>query len=74
MKYIEMKSEGYTYRYDFDPIPTTNEAFDPNVVTYQEDLSNANLVLSICIDLVQNIFGEKKVKEALKEMYGVDCK
>ena len=24
MKYIEIKSEGYTYRYDFEPMPSTD--------------------------------------------------
>ena len=28
MKYIEIKSEGYTYRYDFEPVPSTAESLD----------------------------------------------
>lgn len=27
MKHIEIKSEGYTYRYDFEPVPSTAETF-----------------------------------------------
>ena len=28
MQYIEIKSEGYTYRYDFEPVPSTAESLD----------------------------------------------
>lgn len=29
MKHIEIKSEGYTYRYDFEPVPPTDEKRKP---------------------------------------------
>lgn len=32
MKHIEIKSEGYTYRYDFEPVPTTAGAFKPYII------------------------------------------
>ena len=42
MKYIEIKSEGYTYRYDFESVPSTNETFNPNIVIPTEDRSSAS--------------------------------
>ena len=67
MKSIEMKSEGYTYRYDFEPLLSTDETFNPNVVIPVEPLSNAGECLHICLDMLRCIFSKEKVKEALKE-------
>ncbi len=67
MKYIEIKSEGYTYRYDFESVPSTNETFNPNIVIPTEDRSSASESLDICLDLLSCIFGKEEVRKAVKE-------
>lgn len=52
MKYIEIKSEGYTYRYDFEPVPSTAETFNPNIIISVEPRSSASESLDICLDLL----------------------
>lgn len=52
MKYIEIKSEGYTYRYDFEPVPSTDETFNPNIIIPVEPRSSASESLDICLDLL----------------------
>ena len=32
MKYIEIKSEGYTFRYDFEPIQSSTKTFNPTIM------------------------------------------
>ena len=34
MKYIEIKSEGYTFRYDFEPIQCSTETFNPTIMVH----------------------------------------
>lgn len=72
MKSIEIKSEGYTHRYDFAPIASTDETFDPNHIVYVEPLSSATECLDICLDLLRCVFGKEKVKQALRKLDGVD--
>ena len=67
MKYIEIKSEGYTYRYDFEPVPSTNETFNPNTVIPTEDRSSASESLDICLGLLSCIFDKEEVRNAVKE-------
>ncbi len=72
MKSIEMKTEGYTYRYDFEPIPSNEESFNPNTVIPVEPLSDAGECLDICLDMLRNIFGKEKVREALQDLSDID--
>lgn len=72
MKSIEIKSEGYTHRYDFALIPSTDEAFDPNHIVYVEPISSATESLDICLDLLRCVFGKEKVKQTLMELDEVD--
>lgn len=67
MKYIEMKSEGYTYRYDFESVPSTNETFNPNIVIPTEDRSSASESLDVCLDLLSCIFGKEEVRKAINK-------
>lgn len=67
MKYIEIKSEGYTYRYDFESIPSTNETFNPNIVIPTEDRSSASESLDVCLDLLSCIFGKEEVRKAINK-------
>lgn len=67
MKYIEFKSEGYTYRYDFESIPSTNETFNPNIITPVEPRTSASESLGICLDLLSCIFGKDEVRKAIKD-------
>lgn len=67
MKYIEIKSEGYTYRYDFESVPSTNETFNPNIVIPTEDRSSASESLDICLDLLSCIFGKEEVRKAINK-------
>ncbi len=62
-----MKSEGYTYRYDFEPIPSADETFNPDIIVPVEPLSDAGQCLDICLDMLRSIFGKEKVKKALQE-------
>ena len=66
MKYIEIKSEGYTHRYDFSPKPSTVETFNPNLIIPVESSSNAEESLEICLDLLSCIFGKDAVRKAVK--------
>ena len=68
MKYIEIKSEGYTYRYDFESVPSTNETFNPNIVIPTEDRSSASESLDIGLDLLPCIFGKEEVRKAINEV------
>ncbi len=72
MKSIEMKSEGYTYRYDFALIPSTEETFNPDIVTPIEPLSNAEESLRICLDLLRCAFGKDQVRRALLDLSEID--
>lgn len=67
MKYIEIKSEGYTFRYDFESTPSTNETFNPNIVIPVENRSSAAESINICIDLLTCIFGKEEVSKAIKD-------
>ena len=67
MKYIEIKSEGYTYRYDFESVPSTNETFNPNIVIPTEDRSSASESLDICLDLLSCIFGKEEIRKAINK-------
>lgn len=67
MKYIEIKSEGYTYRYDFESVPSTNETFNPNIVIPTEDRSSASESLDVCLDLLSSIFGKEEVRKAINK-------
>lgn len=68
MKYIEIKSEGYTYRYDFEPMPSTAETFNPSIIVPIESRSSASESLDICLDLLSSIFGKEEVRKAVKEV------
>ncbi len=72
MKSIEIRSEGYTHRYDFAPIPSTEETFEPNHIVYVEPLSSASESLDICLDLLRCVFGKEKVKQALMDLDKTD--
>ncbi len=72
MKSIEMKSEGYTYRYDFEPVPSNEETFNPDITVPVEPRSNAGQCLDICLDMLRSIFGKEKVREALMELDEID--
>ena len=67
MKYIEIKSEGYTYRYNFEPTPSTSETFNPNIIIPVEPHSSASESLDICLDLLSCVFGKDEVRKAIKE-------
>lgn len=67
MKYIEIKSEGYTYRYDFESVPSTNETFNPNIVIPTENRSSASESLDVCLDLLSCIFGKEEVRKAINK-------
>jgi len=67
MKYIEIKSEGYTFRYDFEPIQSSTETFNPNIIVPTENHSTASESLDICLDLLSCIFGRDEVRKALKD-------
>lgn len=68
MKHIEIKSEGYTYRYEFEPVPSTVKTFNPNIIIPVEPRSSASESLDICLDLFTCIFGKEEVREAVKEV------
>ena len=68
MKYIEIKSEGYTYRYDFEPVPSTAEAFNPNIIIPVETHNSASESLDICLDLLSGIFSKEEVRKAVKKV------
>ncbi len=72
MKSIEMKSEGYTYRYDFEPVPSNEETFNPNTIVPIEPLSDAGECLNICLDMLRSIFGQENVKDALQNLDEID--
>ena len=67
MKYIEIKSEGYTFRYDFEPIQSSTETFSPNIIVPTENRSSASESLDIYLDLLSCIFGKEEVRKALIE-------
>ena len=69
---FKIKSEGYTHRYDFALIPSTDETFDPNHIVYVEPISSATECLNICLDLLRCVFGQEKVKQALMELDEAD--
>lgn len=68
MKSIEIKSEGYTHRYDFAPIPSTDETFDPKIAFPVEARSSATESLEICLDLLSCVFGKEAVRKAIKDV------
>ncbi len=57
MQYIEIKSEGYTYRYDFEPVPSTAKTFNPNIIVPMESRSSASESLDICSVLCEHTVG-----------------
>ncbi|MBQ7811800.1 MAG: hypothetical protein IJZ70_03090 [Bacteroidales bacterium] len=67
MKYIEIKSEGYTYRYEFEPTPSTSETFNHNIIIPVEPRSSASESLDLRLDLLSCIFGKDEVRKAIKE-------
>ncbi len=67
-----MKSEGYTYRYDFEPVPSNEETFNPDITVPVEPLSDADECLNICLDMLRSIFGKEKVKKALRDLSECD--
>ena len=67
MKYIEIKSEGYTFRYDFEPIQSSTETFNPSIIVPTENRSSASESLDIYLDLLSCIFGKEEVRKALIE-------
>ena len=67
MKHIEMKSEGFTFRYDFEPVQSSSETFNPHIIVPIENRSSAAESLDICLDLLSCIFGKDEVRKALKE-------
>ncbi len=72
MKSIEMKSEGYTYRYDFEPVPSSEETFNPDITVPIEPRSDAGQCLNICLDMLRSIFGKEKAKKALQDLSECD--
>lgn len=68
MKYIEMKTERYIYRYDFEPINSTDEAFVPSLVIPVENPSDVDTALNICLDLLRCCFSKEAVKAAIEEL------
>ena len=56
MQYIEIESEGYTCRYDFEPVPSTAETFNPNIIIPVEPRSSASESLDIL-----SLFGSQKI-------------
>ncbi len=72
MKSIEFKTEGYTYRYDFQPEQSKEETFNPGIVVPVEPLSSAGQCLDICLDFLRCIFGREQVKKALVQLDEVD--
>ncbi len=69
---IEMKSEGYTYRYDFEPVPSNEETFNPDITVPVEARSDAGQCLDICLDMLRSIFGKEKVNRALQVLSELD--
>lgn len=69
MKYIEIKNDGYTHRYDFDPVYEETAEGTPKPV---EDVSSANFSLRICLDLLRCCYGKDAVRDALKELPEID--
>ncbi len=63
MKSIEMKTEGYTYRYDFEPVPSNEETFNPDIVVPVEPLSDAGQCLDICLDMLRSISRQREGQE-----------
>lgn len=72
MKSIEIKSEGFTYRYDFEPTPSTDESFEPNVVIPVEAQPNPDYVLSVCLQLLRSAIGKDNVRKALMNLAEID--
>lgn len=68
MKYIEIKSEGYTYRYDFEPLQSNSETFNPNTIIPIENPSNASESLAIYLDLLTCVFGKEEVNKAIQSI------
>lgn len=66
MKSIEIKSEGYTYRYDFDKMDSNDETFDPGTALKVEPLSSAEECLRIFLGFLDSIYGSSAVNEALQ--------
>ena len=65
MKYIEIKSEGYTFRHDFAPVPSSAETFNPHFIVPTENRSSASESLDICLDLLSFIFGKENVRKVV---------
>ncbi len=49
-----MQSEGYTYRYAFEPVPSTDETFNPDIIVPVEPLSDADECLNILVPRIPN--------------------
>lgn len=71
MKSITIKSEGYTYSYEFKPV-MKNEAFDKDVLIPVEDNPSPSMCLHVCLELLRCAFGHKKVREALLQLGEID--
>ena len=71
MKSITIKSEGYTYTYEFEPV-MRNEAWNKEVLIPVEDNPSPSLCLFRCLELLRCAIGADKVKEALTNLPEVD--
>lgn len=72
MKSIEIKSEGYTYRYDFRFNRQSPEDPGYGGMVESEPMSSADESLQICLDLLRCVFGKEKVRKALESMSSLD--
>ncbi len=71
MKSITIKTEGYTYTYEFEPV-MRNEAFDKDVLIPVEDNPSPSICLYRCLELLRCAIGAKQVKEALTNLSPLD--
>lgn len=69
MNSIEIKSNDYTYRFDFPLKKEVDDSYDEPLIVETEDLSNAEEVLNIMIDLLRCCFGSDEVDEAIGKVY-----
>lgn len=69
MRYIEIKHDNYTFRYDFEP---GVKAGPDGYVHYSEDTGSADFALAICLDLLRCCFGKEAVRKALSDLDEAD--
>lgn len=72
IKSIEIKSEWYTYRYDFrfNRHSPENPGYEGKVES--EPISSADESLQISLDLLRCVFGKDKVRDALESLHECD--